>query len=160
RRARFVRSCRRTPGPPFVRSTAPSVTPNVCSSPALVAYRRASMRWSKRAFGAASALSCDAFLPFAEACMRNGRGTFALHVVAPLAAAATAACPSPSDKTKTQTGATGAVNVSSFDDFNKDLAKRVTEVLVPGGAADFQVVVTPAMDPIGTLYRKGRSVPY
>jgi hypothetical protein len=52
------------------------------------------------------------------------------------------------------------VSVSSFDDFNKDLAKRVTDVLVPGGAADFQVVVTPATDPIGTLYRKGRSVPF
>jgi hypothetical protein len=52
------------------------------------------------------------------------------------------------------------VSVSSFDDFNKDLAKRVTDVLVPGGAADFQVVATPATDPIGTLYRKGRSVPF
>ena len=53
-----------------------------------------------------------------------------------------------------------SVTVSSFDEFNKDLAKRVTDVLVPGGAPDFQVVVTPATDPIGTLYRKGRSVPF
>ena len=54
----------------------------------------------------------------------------------------------------------GSVSVASFDEFNKDLAKRVTAVLVPGGASDFQVVVTPAMDPIGTLYRAGRSVPF
>ena len=53
-----------------------------------------------------------------------------------------------------------SVTVSSFDEFNKDLAKRVTNVLVPGGAPDFQVVVTPATDLIGTLYRKGRSVPF
>ena len=53
-----------------------------------------------------------------------------------------------------------SVTVASFDEFNQDLAKRVTDVLVPGGAPDFQVVVTPATDPIGTLYRKGRSVPF
>ena len=53
-----------------------------------------------------------------------------------------------------------SVTVSSFDEFNRDLATRVTSVLVPGGAPDFQVVVTPATDPIGTLYRKGRSVPF
>ena len=59
-----------------------------------------------------------------------------------------------------QTDSQAPVTVSSFDEFNQDLAKRVTDVLVPGGAPDFQVVVTPATDPIGTLYRKGRSVPY
>src|SRR5580765_3204361 len=59
-----------------------------------------------------------------------------------------------------QTDSPKPVTVSSFDEFNQDLAKRVTDVLVPGGAPDFQVVVTPATDPIGTLYRKGRSVPY
>lgn len=53
-----------------------------------------------------------------------------------------------------------SVTVSSFDEFNQDLARRVTNVLVPGGASDFQVVVTPATDPIGTLYRRGRSVPF
>jgi hypothetical protein len=53
-----------------------------------------------------------------------------------------------------------SVTVSSFDEFNQDLARRVTNVLVPGGASDFQVVVTPATDPIGTLYRGGRSVPF
>jgi hypothetical protein len=53
-----------------------------------------------------------------------------------------------------------SVTVSSFDEFNQDLARRVTHVLVPGGASDFQVVVTPATDPIGTLYRRGRSVPF
>jgi len=59
-----------------------------------------------------------------------------------------------------QTDSQAPVTVSSFDEFNQDLAKRVTDVLVPGGAPDFQVVVTPAMDPIGTLYLKGRSVAY
>jgi hypothetical protein len=52
------------------------------------------------------------------------------------------------------------VPISSYDEFNKDLATRVADFLVPGGARDFQVVVTPAADPIGTLYRQGRSVPF
>jgi len=93
--------------------------------------------------------------------MRNRRERRIAGVVALLAALATAACPSGHDqKQPGSPGDTRAVSVSSFDEFNKDLAKRVTDVLVPGGAPDFQVVVTPAMDPIGTLYRKGRSVPY
>jgi hypothetical protein len=94
--------------------------------------------------------------------MRNRCGTPGFVASLLVAAAATTACPS--SKPDSNLGATAglqpSVTVSSFDGFNKDLAKRVTDVLVPGGAADFQVVVTPAMDPIGTLYQKGRSVPY
>src|SRR2546422_161759 len=83
--------------------------------------------------------------------------TFAkLLVPAALLAAATTGC----RPTREPTSQRPTVSVSSFDDFNKDLAKRVTTVLVPGGSSDFQVVITPAMDPIGTLYRKGRSVPF
>jgi len=54
-----------------------------------------------------------------------------------------------------------SVTIASFDEYNRELAKRVTDVLLqPGGAPDFQVVVTQAEDPIGTLYQKGRSVAF
>jgi len=50
------------------------------------------------------------------------------------------------------------VSVSSYDDLNKDLAKRVAALLGTGDAVDFQVRPTPVDDPIGTLYIKARSV--
>lgn len=50
------------------------------------------------------------------------------------------------------------VRLSSYDDFNRDLATRIARVLGSGATPDFQVVATPVSDPIGTLYRKGRSV--
>jgi hypothetical protein len=47
--------------------------------------------------------------------------------------------------------------VTSFDDLSAQLAKRTQEKL--GGAADFQVVVTQAVYPIGTLLRQGSTIP-
>jgi hypothetical protein len=52
----------------------------------------------------------------------------------------------------------GTNPITNYDKFNRDLAKRISEVLGSGAAPEFQVVVTAVNDPIGTLYLKGRSV--
>jgi hypothetical protein len=65
-------------------------------------------------------------------------------------------CHGNSDKQTGSPTPAPAPTIKSFDEFNKQLAERVTAVM-HATDADFQVGVTTVMDPIGTLYRQGRS---